>query len=119
MKACEEYNSFGSAPSNKRIRVEQALATKLYGLKAKCYSYQQVFKGISGTETGCVWFFKGIGTILETINNLLNVNHAPLLSFAVPEMVVETSTVYHAMNASKYVSGNISQGLKLDGGQRH
>lgn len=64
-------------------------------------------------------FFKGIGTNLETINNLLNVNHAPLLSFAVPEMVVETSTVYHAMNASKYVSGNISQGLKLDGGQHH
>lgn len=33
LKACEEYNAFGSAVSNKKIRVEQNLAVKLYGLK--------------------------------------------------------------------------------------
>ena len=33
LKACDEYNSFGSALSNSKIRVEQNLALKLYGLK--------------------------------------------------------------------------------------
>lgn len=34
LRACEEYNSFGTAVSNKKIQVEKSLAMKLYGLKA-------------------------------------------------------------------------------------
>ena len=34
LQACDEYNSFGTAASNKKIQIEKALALKLYGLKA-------------------------------------------------------------------------------------
>ena len=33
LKACEEYNAFGTAVSNRKLRIENTMALKLYGLK--------------------------------------------------------------------------------------
>ena len=52
LRACDEYNSFGSAVSNKKLRVEQALALKLYGLKDQgCHTMS---KSSYGYTSGCL-----------------------------------------------------------------
>ena len=35
LSACEEYNCYGIAVSNKKIQVEKSMALRLYGLKER------------------------------------------------------------------------------------
>ena len=60
LKACEDYNSYGAAMSNRKLQIDTVMALKLYGLKAP--NFEQIpFVGSTPLtlEFGWIWNFLG------------------------------------------------------------